>query len=138
QSSGCLPLFLLVGLPTLWAKLPSGSVLPLTSDVSSLLLDICKLPPEPSRCRGHFIRFFYNPAAKRCKKFVYGGCRGNKNNFLTQVECLQTCAKSGKVRGTPGGFGRRTGIIWCLGGRGSDPAGTYTLPSGRALLPSQD
>uniref|UniRef100_A0A8D0HVY1 BPTI/Kunitz inhibitor domain-containing protein n=1 Tax=Sphenodon punctatus TaxID=8508 RepID=A0A8D0HVY1_SPHPU len=75
------PLLLLVGLLFLWAELP---------DVSSLLLDICKLPPEPSRCRGHFIRFFYNPAAKRCKKFVYGGCRGNKNNFLTQVECLQT------------------------------------------------
>ena len=28
---------------------------------------------------------------KRCKIFIYGGCKGNRNNFLSETQCLQRC-----------------------------------------------
>ena len=28
---------------------------------------------------------------RRCKLFVYGGCKGNGNNFVSEVQCLQKC-----------------------------------------------
>jgi hypothetical protein len=30
-------------------------------------------------------RFFYDPASKSCKSFIYKGLKGNQNNFLTLV-----------------------------------------------------
>ncbi|XP_042332997.1 kappaPI-actitoxin-Avd3a-like [Sceloporus undulatus] len=30
-----------------------------------------------------------------CEPFIYGGCLGNKNNFVDRNECLQTCQKYG-------------------------------------------
>ena len=32
-----------------------------------------------------------NYLQRRCKLFVYGGCKGNGNNFLTEIQCLQRC-----------------------------------------------
>jgi hypothetical protein len=28
---------------------------------------------------------------RRCKLFVYGGCKGNQNNFLSELECVRRC-----------------------------------------------
>uniref|UniRef100_A0A8B9BUT9 BPTI/Kunitz inhibitor domain-containing protein n=1 Tax=Anser brachyrhynchus TaxID=132585 RepID=A0A8B9BUT9_9AVES len=54
--------------------------------------DICHLPPEHGPCRGHFYRYAYNPATGTCRVFLYGGCRGNANNFETLKECHCSCA----------------------------------------------
>ncbi|KAF7248459.1 Fused toxin protein [Varanus komodoensis] len=32
-------------------------------------------------------------ASKKCERFIYGGCDGNKNNFKTLKECRQTCVE---------------------------------------------
>ncbi|KAH0619352.1 hypothetical protein JD844_019397 [Phrynosoma platyrhinos] len=48
--------------------------------------------PEPGPCYAYLPRYFYNTASKRCEKFIYGGCRGNKNNFKTLEQCRRTCA----------------------------------------------
>ncbi|CAF2981569.1 unnamed protein product [Rotaria socialis] len=53
--------------------------------------DDCNLPKMTGPCRASFPRFFYNPATQSCESFVYGGCRGNKNNFNTKVECDLAC-----------------------------------------------
>ncbi|KAH0999610.1 hypothetical protein HUJ04_006003 [Dendroctonus ponderosae] len=37
-------------------------------------------------------RWHFDASALTCVQFVYGGCRGNQNNFLTFEECLNTCA----------------------------------------------
>uniref|UniRef100_A0A8B9I559 BPTI/Kunitz inhibitor domain-containing protein n=1 Tax=Anser brachyrhynchus TaxID=132585 RepID=A0A8B9I559_9AVES len=64
--------------------------------------DICHLPPEHGPCRGHFYRYAYNPATGTCRVFLYGGCRGNANNFETLKECQRACQRAGHRSRTPG------------------------------------
>ncbi|VDL95299.1 unnamed protein product [Schistocephalus solidus] len=35
--------------------------------------------------------FYFDASDGTCKSFIYGGCRGNKNNFLSKHACVQTC-----------------------------------------------
>jgi len=44
-------------------------------------------------CRGAFKRFYYNQGANKCDEFLYGGCGGNKNNFMSLQECQEKCLK---------------------------------------------
>ncbi|XP_026579404.1 BPTI/Kunitz domain-containing protein-like isoform X1 [Pseudonaja textilis] len=59
--------------------------------------DLCQLPSEPGPCDLKVKRWFYDPKIQRCKKFTYGGCAGNANNFKKHLECRLRCRK----RGTP-------------------------------------
>lgn len=38
------------------------------------------------------MRYAYNKDNGRCESFTYGGCRGNRNNFLTENDCMSTCS----------------------------------------------
>merc|ERR1712110_303994 len=40
---------------------------------------------------GQLTRFFYDPASGACQQFLYGGCAGNRNNFISLDECSSTC-----------------------------------------------
>ncbi|NXN38039.1 SPIT2 inhibitor, partial [Rhinoptilus africanus] len=51
----------------------------------------CVAPRVTGPCRAAFPRWFYAPANRTCQQFIYGGCRGNKNNFQSQEECLSRC-----------------------------------------------
>jgi len=45
----------------------------------SVITDICTQPVTPGNCFGYFERWAHEDGV--CKKFVYGGCGGNDNNF---------------------------------------------------------
>jgi hypothetical protein len=47
---------------------------------------------EVGPCRGYFERWRFEPRKGMCVPFGYGGCRGNRNNFLTAKECNEACA----------------------------------------------
>ncbi|XP_042296654.1 kunitz-type protease inhibitor 2 [Sceloporus undulatus] len=66
--------------------------------------DSCQLPKVVGRCRAAFQRWWYNATSQTCQKFIFGGCRGNPNNFLSEQDCLQECATGGEVEApvTPG------------------------------------
>ncbi|XP_064464808.1 papilin-like isoform X16 [Ornithodoros turicata] len=55
------------------------------------VIDICQLPREVGPCKGNVPRYYYDSESRSCKRFVYGGCKGNANNFHTKKECIKTC-----------------------------------------------
>ncbi|XP_048258795.1 actinia tenebrosa protease inhibitors-like [Haliotis rufescens] len=54
--------------------------------------EVCDLKPEVGFCRARKRRFFYDPGTQKCKRFIYGGCGGNANNFKSIADCEKTCA----------------------------------------------
>ncbi|CAL8315300.1 unnamed protein product [Lota lota] len=58
----------------------------------------CLVAKEVGLCRASFNRWHYDAASLRCEKFIYGGCKGNYNNFLSEKECSDACSN---VKGTP-------------------------------------
>ncbi|XP_064485675.1 tissue factor pathway inhibitor-like [Ornithodoros turicata] len=56
--------------------------------------EACTLKPDEGRCRATIPRWYFNETTWQCKKFQYGGCEGNGNNFLTSRECEQTCRRT--------------------------------------------
>ncbi len=68
-----------------------------TSNVSDLCIlgDICSLPKEVGLCKALIPRYYYNTKTRKCEKFYYGGCGGNKNNFKTLSQCNGKCPPKG-------------------------------------------
>ena len=65
---------------------------------------VCSLPKESGPCRALHRMWFWDSSSGQCKRFVYGGCRGNRNRFGSFEDCLKTCAKTG-------GFSQDYGIM---------------------------
>lgn len=53
--------------------------------------EYCLASSKVGRCRGSFPRWYYDPKDQLCKSFTYGGCKGNKNNYLREEECKLAC-----------------------------------------------
>ncbi|XP_072908203.1 protein AMBP isoform X1 [Hemitrygon akajei] len=58
----------------------------------------CQLEPDAGPCFGLSDRFFYNQTSMACEQFKFGGCLGNKNNFIKERDCLQTCRTEAACR----------------------------------------
>ncbi|XP_055496821.1 kunitz-type protease inhibitor 1-like [Leucoraja erinacea] len=73
--------------------------------------EYCIASRKVGPCRGSFPRWYYDAEEMKCKDFIYGGCKGNKNNYVDQKECQQACVGV-KVGTTPSG---RSGLPQCQG-----------------------
>ena len=51
----------------------------------------CLEQPDSGPCEAATARWFYDPLAKECKGFTYGGCEGNRNNFQDKESCEKAC-----------------------------------------------
>ena len=51
------------------------------------------MPKVVGECREDFQKYYYDSLTNECKLFIYGGCRGNRNNFRFKYECEQKCLK---------------------------------------------
>ncbi|KAK3605897.1 hypothetical protein CHS0354_017800 [Potamilus streckersoni] len=59
----------------------------------------CLQPRDPGPCKGYVPAYFFNSTSKRCEKFIYGGCQGNKNRFYSLADCANTCRQSSRECG---------------------------------------
>ncbi|XP_072144219.1 uncharacterized protein [Dermacentor andersoni] len=63
--------------------------------------NLCYLPPRTGLCLAYFPSFYYDSSSGTCRSFVYGGCQGNENRFVSYEECIRACGdqtmKSKKV-----------------------------------------
>lgn len=57
----------------------------------------CDMPKVHGSCKGSFRRYYYDILTNECQLFSYGGCRGNKNNFVSQAICQQKCVQGTKA-----------------------------------------
>jgi len=64
-----------------------------TQNAAYLLVDLCQLPAKTGPCKARMRRWYYDTKKKRCVVFVYGGCRGNANNFMSSKSCVKRCVK---------------------------------------------
>ncbi len=53
--------------------------------------NVCKLKKDTGPCLAFFERFAFNSDTAKCEQFIYGGCQGNGNRFLTEEECQDLC-----------------------------------------------
>jgi len=51
----------------------------------------CLLPKVTGKCRALIYKFFFNVTSNQCEQFVYGGCNGNENSFVTFGDCVEHC-----------------------------------------------
>uniref|UniRef100_A0A3P8RFA4 Low density lipoprotein receptor-related protein 11 n=1 Tax=Astatotilapia calliptera TaxID=8154 RepID=A0A3P8RFA4_ASTCA len=58
---------------------------------ASVSQDPCAAAPVVGPCKGTFPRWYYDQNVGECKHFLYGGCQGNHNNFLQELDCVSEC-----------------------------------------------
>ncbi|XP_036005361.1 BPTI/Kunitz domain-containing protein isoform X7 [Fundulus heteroclitus] len=51
----------------------------------------CHLTKQIGGCSGNYLRYYYDSATDRCKKFIWSGCFGNGNRFFDSKSCEDTC-----------------------------------------------
>ncbi|XP_056144818.1 tissue factor pathway inhibitor a isoform X2 [Lampris incognitus] len=61
----------------------------------------CHLEEAPGPCRGLVTRFFFDSKSQECKRFFYGGCLGNANNFRSMADCQARCQNPGNKSVAP-------------------------------------
>ncbi|KAF4104058.1 kunitz-type protease inhibitor 2 isoform X2 [Onychostoma macrolepis] len=59
----------------------------------------CAAPSDSGPCRAAFQMFYFESSTQSCKRFLYGGCKGNLNRYSTEEECMAACSgKDGDTR----------------------------------------
>ena len=53
--------------------------------------DHCLVPKKVGPCRASYPRWHYNAVSEKCEEFNFGGCKENRNNYLSQAECETAC-----------------------------------------------
>ncbi|XP_017001607.2 papilin isoform X1 [Drosophila takahashii] len=61
----------------------------------------CALPPVRGRCNELSRRWFFDERTGGCHEFEFSGCRGNRNNFVSESACLSFCRGQGPVEPEP-------------------------------------
>ncbi|KAI0222387.1 Papilin [Lamellibrachia satsuma] len=58
----------------------------------------CTNPADAGPCGAEYPRWFYDSGTKECRKFFYGGCHGNSNNFEWREDCERVCMPEAHCR----------------------------------------
>lgn len=60
--------------------------------------ELCSLPEDRGDCLNSqsarsIRRWRFDESLGRCLQFSYSGCRGNRNNFVTEASCAMRCVE---------------------------------------------
>ncbi|KFD54799.1 hypothetical protein M514_04233 [Trichuris suis] len=55
---------------------------------------LCSLSIDSGTCANVQTRYAYDRQQRKCVAFMYNGCGGNLNNFLTMEDCIEVCQKT--------------------------------------------
>jgi hypothetical protein len=55
------------------------------------MIEACTQPMMVGNCEGTFNSWYFNKATYTCGQFVFTGCGGNMNRFMTMNECMMNC-----------------------------------------------
>ncbi|KAL2763293.1 kunitz-type protease inhibitor 2 isoform b precursor [Daubentonia madagascariensis] len=53
--------------------------------------EYCTAKAVTGPCRASFSRWYFDAEKNSCDNFIYGGCRGNKNSYLSKEACMHRC-----------------------------------------------
>ncbi|KAG2466464.1 MYO7A protein, partial [Polypterus senegalus] len=65
-----------------------------TQDIYPEGKQMCVLEPDPGMCLARMLKWYFDTKTKTCHTFIYGGCKGNGNNFETKKQCQDLCART--------------------------------------------
>lgn len=74
--------------------LPSRAPAPRRRAVAEAMDDApspCAQPKQQGTCRAFMPRWYYDAEADECRRFIYGGCGANANNFSSRRSCQAKC-----------------------------------------------
>ncbi|XP_062407744.1 amyloid-like protein 2 isoform X1 [Sardina pilchardus] len=54
---------------------------------------VCSLEAETGPCRASMPRWAFDMRQRKCVRFTYGGCAGNRNNFDSEEYCMAVCKR---------------------------------------------
>ncbi|XP_076850300.1 amyloid beta precursor like protein 2 isoform X8 [Brachyhypopomus gauderio] len=54
---------------------------------------VCSLEAETGPCRASMPRWHFHMRQRKCVRFIYGGCAGNRNNFDSEEYCMAVCKR---------------------------------------------
>lgn len=62
-------------------------------DIMSDVKAVCSQEAMTGPCRAVMPRWYFDMYKKKCIRFIYGGCGGNRNNFESEDYCMAVCKK---------------------------------------------
>ncbi|XP_042738249.1 amyloid-like protein 2 isoform X2 [Lagopus leucura] len=62
-------------------------------EVSSDMKSVCSQEAMTGPCRAVMPRWYFDSNKRKCVRFIYGGCGGNRNNFESEEYCMAVCKK---------------------------------------------
>uniref|UniRef100_A0A9J8CKE2 Amyloid beta (A4) precursor-like protein 2 n=1 Tax=Cyprinus carpio carpio TaxID=630221 RepID=A0A9J8CKE2_CYPCA len=72
------------------------AAIPESQDVDKTLHEleaVCSLEAETGPCRASMPRWHFDMQQRKCVRFIYGGCAGNRNNFDSEEYCMAVCKR---------------------------------------------
>ena len=53
--------------------------------------DVCLMERDTGPCSDYRPVWYFEPVSHTCRRFLYGGCHGNGNNFNSSDDCETRC-----------------------------------------------
>uniref|UniRef100_A0A8C2HN19 Serine peptidase inhibitor, Kunitz type, 2 n=1 Tax=Cyprinus carpio TaxID=7962 RepID=A0A8C2HN19_CYPCA len=72
--------------------IPSTKKDPVVPNSSKSFEETCAAPFDSGPCRAAFQMFYFESSTQSCKSFIYGGCKGNRNRYSSEEECMAACS----------------------------------------------